>query len=372
MLLPWSTPIMHHQPNIRRLDMSQAGDELSNTLAEKQRIILRTTAAETGGALLEMEAYYKPGGHYPPEHYHPLQDEHFEVLKGQIDVCVDGVEHTYAAGEAFAIPRCTAHTFRNGGAEEAAVLWQVRPALRTQQFYETLWGLAADGKTNTAGIPHLLQLAVLLQEYAAEFVLTSPPRALQPVLFGALAVVGRLRGYRGHYERYSGPRATATGELQLKRHTAQAHIWIDRPVDEVFRYVASYDNDIAWRNVVLMTQTPAGAARPGTITREEIDLLGKRYTTTARVTAVEPARRLIWEALDGAYPLAGSRATEARDGGTLLTVVVTADMGGVARLFAPLLVRALRSNMRAELAALKLRLEDGRAADQAALPSELA
>ncbi len=63
--------------------MARAGDELRNDRTEKQRIVLRKTAKETGGTLLEMEAFYKPGGQYPPEHYHPLQDEHFEVISGQ-------------------------------------------------------------------------------------------------------------------------------------------------------------------------------------------------------------------------------------------------------------------------------------------------
>src|SRR4051812_2619725 len=30
--------------------------------------------------LLEMEAFYSGAGPFPPEHFHPRQDEHFEVL----------------------------------------------------------------------------------------------------------------------------------------------------------------------------------------------------------------------------------------------------------------------------------------------------
>lgn len=184
--------------------MATTGDEQGKQLTAKQQVVLRKTADETGGALLEMQATYQPGGTFPPLHYHPRQDEHFEVLEGEIEVQIAGAQATFRAGQSFDIPRGTPHTFRNSGAEQASLIWQVRPALKTQQFYETLWGLAADGKTNQDGVPDLLQAAVLMQAYADEFVLASPPRVVQRPLFALLGWLGRLRGYRGRYERYSG------------------------------------------------------------------------------------------------------------------------------------------------------------------------
>jgi quercetin dioxygenase-like cupin family protein len=352
--------------------MAQAGDELYNAKTEKQRIILRKTTKETNGELLELEAHYKPGSQYPPEHYHPLQDEHFEMTQGQLHVRLNGVQMTYVAGQSFDIPRGTSHTFRNGGGEEARVIWQVRPALKTQQFYETLWGLAGDGKTNKDGIPNLLQLAVMLQEYADEFVLSSPPRPVQRVAFGLLALIGRLRGYRGRYERYSGPEADRTGMLPYKAHTAQASTWIDRPAQEVFGYIENYDNDAQWRKVVSMGQTPSGKTGVGTVTREEIDFMGQRYVTVATITRHEPGRLLVWEASESAFPIAGWRVVEAENGGTRFTEVVTAQMSGANRLFAPLMVRALRKQMEAEVAVLKRLLEQRAAAAVAELHREAA
>jgi quercetin dioxygenase-like cupin family protein len=334
--------------------MAKAGDELYNAQTEKQRILLRKTAKETDGTLLEMEAYYKPGGHYPPEHYHPLQDEHFQVTKGQLHVRLNGVQMTYVAGQSFDIPRGTSHTFRNGGHEEAGVIWQVRPALKTQQFYETLWGLAADGKTSKDGIPNLLQMAVMLQDYADEFVLSSPPPFVQRTVFAVLARIGRLRGYRGWYERYSG---THADHLPYKSHTAQASVWIDRSVQEVFGYIQNYNNDAQWRNVVSMRQVPSGETGVGTVTSEEIDFLGQRYVTVATITRFEPNKSLVWEATESAFPIAGWRVVEPENGGTRFTEVVTAQMEGVGRLFAPIMVRALRKQMQTEVAALKRLLE---------------
>ena len=337
--------------------MATAGDVLNNQLTEKQQIVLRKTAKQTDGALLEMEATYKPGGKFPPLHYHPLQDEHFEVIKGQVEVRIGDQQATYAAGQAFDIPRGTPHTFRNSGAEEASVIWQVRPALKTQEFYETLWGLAADGKTNQDGVPHLLQAAVMMQAYADEFVLSSPPPGVQRPLFALLGWLGRMRGYQGRYETYSGP-----SELPAKPHTAEASVWIDCPAHEVFRFVANYDNDQQWRGVAAMRQSPSGETRVGTVTTEELDFLGQRYVTVATITRFEPGHRLVWEATESAFPIAGWRVVTEEGGGTRFTSVVTAQIKGVSRLLAPLMVRALRGKMQAELAALKRLLEQHAAA----------
>lgn len=337
--------------------MAQTGVVLRNDRTEKQRIVLRKTASETAGALLEMEAVYKPGGHSPPDHYHPQQDERFEVLAGAINVRRDGVEMTYSAGQSFDIPRGTTHTFRNGGGEEARVIWQVRPALKTQRFYETLWGLAADGRTNRDGVPHLLQLAVMLQDYRDEFVLSSPPQFVQRAVFPALAWIGRRLGYRGYYDRYSGPEAAYAAVLPTKPYTARASIWIDRPAQDVFDVVANYNNDAAWRKVISMRQTPGGEARVGAVNREEIDFLGKRYVTVSTITGLQAGVYVTWEATESTFPLAGWRLVTAENGGARFTEAVTADMHGLNRLMAPMMVAALNKQMAAEVGALKRMLE---------------
>ncbi len=48
---------------------------------------------------------------------------------------------------------------------------------------------------------------------------------------------------------------------------------------------------------------------------------------------------------------------EPENGGTRFTEVVTSEIGGMVRLFAPLMVRALRKQMQAEVVALKQLLE---------------
>ncbi len=167
----------------------------------ERRLIIRRSGADTGGALLEMEARYPPNSPQPPAHYHPYQEEHFQVMSGTFRARIGGAERTYTAGESFTVPANRPHWMHNVGDREGRLLWQVRPALRTQAFLETLWGLEADGKTNAGGVPNLLHLAVILREYSDEFRASSPPFAVQRILFGILAPIGRLAGYQPRYDR---------------------------------------------------------------------------------------------------------------------------------------------------------------------------
>lgn len=160
-----------------------------------QRLIFRVTAQESKGAYVEVEAFYRPSSAAPPAHIHPQQEEFFEVLAGSLETRVNGQEKRYQAGEHFRIPAGVAHQMWNGGSTEARLLWQTRPALHTDDFFEMMWGLAQEGKTNKAGVPNLLQLAVILQQYRQEFRLVKPPFIVQNIVFALLAPLGRLCGY---------------------------------------------------------------------------------------------------------------------------------------------------------------------------------
>lgn len=84
--------------------------------------------------VLEMEALYSGEGGLPREHYHPRQDEHFEVLEGVVRVVINGQERHHQAGESFDIAAGTPHQM--AGAGRARLHWEVRPALRTAEFFE--------------------------------------------------------------------------------------------------------------------------------------------------------------------------------------------------------------------------------------------
>jgi quercetin dioxygenase-like cupin family protein len=83
--------------------------------------------------LLVMEQTYDADAEPPPPHYHPSQDEHFDVLEGSIALRIGHEHRTVPAGESFDIPRGTVHTMGPAGGP-ARVRWEVRPALRTEAF----------------------------------------------------------------------------------------------------------------------------------------------------------------------------------------------------------------------------------------------
>jgi quercetin dioxygenase-like cupin family protein len=178
--------------------MARAGQVLDNPVSG-QRIVFRKTAEDTGGELLEVESVYtRASPSRPPAHYHPYQEERFEVLSGRLKVVVEGEERAYGEGEDFVVPPGTSHEMWTEDAG-TRMNWQIWPALKTEAFFETLWGLARAGKTDEKGVPNLLQVAVLFREYAGEFRLARPPWPVQRTLFALLAPLGGLLGYRARY-----------------------------------------------------------------------------------------------------------------------------------------------------------------------------
>jgi quercetin dioxygenase-like cupin family protein len=160
------------------------------------RLQFLRTAADTGGELLEMEATYQPGSVEPLEHFHPQQEEHFEVVSGKLRARVGGEERSLGAGDTLEIPPRTVHAMWNDGDMEARVIWQTRPALRTEDFMVTVGRLAQEGRLTAKGVGNPLLGAALMQEFRDEFRPTSPPAALQAVAFPLLAGMARLLGQR--------------------------------------------------------------------------------------------------------------------------------------------------------------------------------
>jgi quercetin dioxygenase-like cupin family protein len=168
-----------------------------------QTMIFQQTARDTNGALLEIESFNEPHRLGEPEHIHPLQESSCEVLSGQLTFRIAGVEHVLRAGDKVTIPAGVPHCFWNSGDEVAHHLQVFRPALRTQQFFETWFGLARDAKLDDKGMPSLLQLAVMVPAFRDEIRPVSPPWPLLRVISWLLGPIARLRGYRSEYPRYS-------------------------------------------------------------------------------------------------------------------------------------------------------------------------
>jgi hypothetical protein len=93
--------------------------------------------------LLAMEAAYQGEARMPPQHYHPSQAERFTVLAGRMHTVIAGDERIYAEGDSFEVPVAAPHQM---GPQDgpSRVRWEVRPALRTAEFFERLYTGQAD------------------------------------------------------------------------------------------------------------------------------------------------------------------------------------------------------------------------------------
>ncbi len=127
-------------------------------------------------------------------HWHPHQEEYFEILEGMLSVKVADEERIYVAGENFKIPQGIPHLMCNRSGKPVRALWKVQPAMNTAVYFETIYGLTREGKMDS-----LLQRAVIAWEYRHIFKPLSPPLLVQPLIFASLAVIGRLLGYKAQY-----------------------------------------------------------------------------------------------------------------------------------------------------------------------------
>jgi quercetin dioxygenase-like cupin family protein len=145
---------------------------------------------------LEVEVSYSPGGGPPPAHFHPDQDECFELLSGELEARIDGERRTLRAGDAVRIPRGAVHSMWNPNDMPVKAVWVTTPRGRTEDWFRELDALQRAGRVDSKGMPGPLAFAVYLTEYRDTFRLAAKPRGLIRGVLAALAVIGRRRGYR--------------------------------------------------------------------------------------------------------------------------------------------------------------------------------
>ena len=189
---------------LRHIPLSQRGDVIENTVTGERAIVLVGSAEATDGRTVVFLGV-RAGGAVVGEHVHGTITERLRVVSGRLRVRADGVESELEAGDVVTIHPGTVHDWWNAGEEEAQIVVEISPGRRFEIMISTLFGLANDGLTNDRGVPHLLQAAVVAEEFRDVVRFVRPPRAVQRVAFAMLAPIGRALGYRPWYERYLRP-----------------------------------------------------------------------------------------------------------------------------------------------------------------------
>lgn len=153
------------------------------------------TGAESGGESFKANNWIGPGMGGPPLHVHPHADDVFELLEGELEVCVDGEWSTIRAGETAVAPAGRPHTFRNTSGKPVSIINHHRPPQRFEEFFRDMHSLIKQGKIKA--LPpkdprSAIYAAMLFAVYPDEIKVVKPPNAV----FSVLAGVGKMLGFK--------------------------------------------------------------------------------------------------------------------------------------------------------------------------------
>jgi quercetin dioxygenase-like cupin family protein len=144
------------------------------------------------GENLIVDTWLEPGGQLPP-HLHPIQEEHWSVVDGEVEVLVGRTKRTLTPsdGEVPVLPG-TKHALSNKSGQTAHARCRVIPALHLEEFLTDSAAAARDGLFMRGGIPRGLHGARwgarFIRRHRDETVMTFPPRFLQSAM---IALFGR-------------------------------------------------------------------------------------------------------------------------------------------------------------------------------------
>ena len=136
--------------------------------------------------------------------------------------------------------------------------------------------------------------------------------------------------------------------------TAERTITINRPVEEVFDFVADGRNAALWRSGVLDVDLVSGFGLGARYSQGVRGPAGRRIAADYEITEYEPNSKIGFRTTAGPVRPTGSFTFEGMGGGTILTFALDAQLGGIQKL---LLGRAVQSTVNAEMGALD-RLKD--------------
>jgi mannose-6-phosphate isomerase-like protein (cupin superfamily) len=143
------------------------------------------------GDVLRVEIWTDPGGGVLAEHVHPALEERYEILEGEVTFHLDGEARRADAGERLVVAPGVRHSFQNTGREPSQLVVEAEPALELRESIEDGAALMCAESFSESGAPRslraLVEAAALAQRYCDTVVLSSPPAAIQRLLFPLLA-----------------------------------------------------------------------------------------------------------------------------------------------------------------------------------------
>lgn len=140
--------------------------------------------------------------------------------------------------------------------------------------------------------------------------------------------------------------------------TAEVTIAGDR--ERVASYVTDPRNDPVWIGGIteaeLLTEPPLGK---GSTVRRVASFLGKRIEYVMEIAELDPGSVLVMRSIQSPFPMAVTYSFEDVSGGTRARIRVEGEPGGLYRVAAPVMARAVRRSISRDLRALKSIVESG-------------
>jgi len=137
-------------------------------------------------------------------------------------------------------------------------------------------------------------------------------------------------------------------------------ILVNRPIDEVFAFVADARNRPQWDDSViseeLTSPEPIGV---GTTVHTRLRSMGRQYEYTWTVVEHQPPGTMTIESVSGPLPTTLAYRLAGRDGATRVEFTVTGRPAGFLRLLQPMVARTTQRNLDRGFARLKEVLEAG-------------
>ena len=122
-----------HKKNIQPKIIKDSEGDVLNVIGDLQTHKL--IGSDTGNQIVEWVDNVEPGVGIPP-HIHTKEDEIFRVIKGQIEIMVDGKTTILNEGDVAFAPKEIPHSWKVVGTEKAKMITSAFPAGIEHMFQE--------------------------------------------------------------------------------------------------------------------------------------------------------------------------------------------------------------------------------------------
>jgi uncharacterized protein YndB with AHSA1/START domain len=120
---------------------------------------------------------------------------------------------------------------------------------------------------------------------------------------------------------------------------------INRPLEDVFSFLAEAENDPKWRPGVLDISRVSGSGVGARYRQGVKGPMGRRIPADIEITELEPNELIGFRAVEGPVRPTGRYELAPVDGGTRVRFVLEAQVGGLKKLMAPMVQKQMTAEV---------------------------